>query len=307
MFDGKRVIQWQIFLSPTKSEDRDWAKKIDALIRSADYTTWWDTSLETGERYNDRIDVELRAAKAAIVIWSERSWVSAWVKEEALFARDRDKLLPTRIDDVDIGVPFYSLQTVDLRNWNGDHDAPPARALIESLERFAPKKLRKNYAVNVYWTKFNDGYVNEETRVIRFMERVIAICSSMGVELNLIKAYDHIVNPHKIKDRSVYERDYNVLVFFGNIQLDGFAEDVFCPGLRKFARELNPYVLHVGHKDFSLDFLNFYCLPQRKVETREATLPEPDTMLGDSVVDALSFYIAFRALRLKRIASGDNK
>jgi hypothetical protein len=86
-----------VFIS-YKSEDREWAEKLDALIQSAGYTTWWDTSLETGERYNERIDNELRAAKAVIVIWSERSWVSAWVKEEALFARDRDRLLPTRRD-----------------------------------------------------------------------------------------------------------------------------------------------------------------------------------------------------------------
>jgi hypothetical protein len=30
----------------------------------------------------------------------------------------------------------------------------------------------------------------------------------------------------------VYERDLNILVFFGCIKLDGFAEDIFCPGLR---------------------------------------------------------------------------
>lgn len=39
-----------IFIS-YKSEDRDWAKKIEALISTAGYTTWWDNSLETGERY----------------------------------------------------------------------------------------------------------------------------------------------------------------------------------------------------------------------------------------------------------------
>jgi len=139
-----------VFIS-YKSEDREWAEKVDSLIKSAGYTTWWDTSLQTGQRYNDRIDEELRSAKAVIVLWSERSWASAWVKEEALFARDQDKLLPIRIDKVSIGVPFYSLHTVDLRSWNGNPVAPEARALVESLERHVPRNLSEDYAVNVYW------------------------------------------------------------------------------------------------------------------------------------------------------------
>ncbi len=289
-----------VFIS-YKSEDREWATKIDALIRSAGYTTWWDPSLQTGERYNDRIDAELRSAKAAVVIWSERSWASTWVKEEALFARDRERLLPIRIDAVEIGVPFYSLQTVDLREWDGDFSSPPARVLLESLERHVPKKLRADYTIYVYWTRGNDGFISDEAQLERFLERVVAMCSTIGVELQLVKAWDHIVNPHTIADRSVYERDLNILVFFGRVEIDGFAEDVFCPGLRHLARELNPYVLHVGHDDFSLDYLNFYCLPQRKVETRIAKLPEPDTVLGDSAVEALACFIAFRALKVREI------
>lgn len=99
--------------------------------------------------------------------------------------------------------------------------------------------------------------------------------------------------------KNALTRDLNILVFFGRIEIDGFAEDVFCPGLHHLARELNPYVLHVGHDDFSLDFLNFYCMPQRKVETRVASLPEPGTVLGESAVESLSCFIAFRALRVR--------
>lgn len=287
-----------VFIS-YKSEDREWANRVDALIRSSGYTTWWDPSLQTGEHYNDRIDAELRAAKAAVVIWSERSWASTWVKEEALFARDREKLLPTRIDAVQIGVPFYSLQTIDLRGWDGAPHSTQAMALLESLERHVPRKLRPDYGIYVYWTRGNDGFVSNEAKLERFLERVVALCSTIGVNLKLVNAWDHIVNPHMIADRSVYERDLNIMVFFGRIEIDGFAEDVFCPGLRHLARELNPYVLHVGHEDFSLDYLNFYCMPQRKVETRAASLPAPDTVLGDSAVESLSCFIAFRALKVR--------
>jgi hypothetical protein len=291
-----------IFIS-YKSDDREWANKLDTLIKSAGYTTWWDTSLMTGQKYNDCIDKELRAAKAAIVIWSERSWASAWVKEEALFARDQEKLLPIRIDNVSIGVPFYSLHTIDFQLWDGRLDSSEANSLVESLNQFIPKKLKKNFSVDVFWTRFNDEFMNKDENITRILSRVKTVCSSIGVNINIIKAWDNIVNPHTIKDRSVYEQDINIFLFFGSIKIDGFADDVFCPGLRRFAKELNPYVIHIGNKDFSLDLLNFYCAPQRKVELKDESFPEQGTMREESLIDALAHHISFKVLRVQSVLS----
>jgi hypothetical protein len=55
-----------VFIS-YKSEDREWAHKIDALIRPAGYTTWWDPSLQTGERYSDRA----HKSGKAFFLWRE--------------------------------------------------------------------------------------------------------------------------------------------------------------------------------------------------------------------------------------------
>lgn len=136
-------------------------------------------------------------------------------------ARDREKLLPTRIDSVQIGVPFYSLQTIGLREWDGDPSSTATTALLKSLERQVPKKLRRDYVINVYWTRGNDGFVSDEAKLERFLERVVALCSTIGVNLHLVKAWDHIVNPHMIVDRSVYERDLNILGSSGTLRLMG--------------------------------------------------------------------------------------
>jgi len=287
-----------VFIS-YKSQDREWAEKVDSLIRSAGYSTWWDTSLQTGERYNDEIDRQLRQAKATVVIWSTRSWVSTWVKEEALFSRDREMLLPARIDDVEIGVPFYSLQTVDLRNWDGGRDSAPALELLASLERHVPRKLRPDYQINVYWARFNDRYVEDDAQIDRFLECVTALCASTGLELNIISGNHHIINANVISDSAQYERDLNILVYFGTIKDCGFAEDVFRPGLRYFARRANPYVLHVGHEEFDMNELTLSCFPVRRVRTRESTLPDPDSVSGDSAVEALASYIVFRAFKVR--------
>jgi hypothetical protein len=288
-----------VFISH-KCEDRAWAEKIDNLIRGKGYSTWWDASIQTGERYNDRIDRELRRAAAAVVIWSSRSWESPWVKEEALFARDRDRLLPARIDDVQIGVPFYSLQTIDLRGWDGTPDHARAKDLVDGLGRLLPKTLREDYSVNVYWTTGDNKYAGDKQKVERFLARVAAACSCIGLELNLIPAWDHIENPLKIADRSVYEKDLNILLIIGDMEICGFFEDVFAPGLRQLARELNPFVVHISHQEFRMDYLNFYCAPNRRVETVSEELPEPDTLIGDSVVEAVSSHIALKALRVRQ-------
>jgi hypothetical protein len=84
------------------------------------------------------------------------------------------------------------------------------------------------------------------------------------------------------------------------MEICGFFEDVFAPGLRHLAHELNPFVIHIGHQEFQLDYLNFYCAPDRRVETVNEELPEPDTLIGDSVVEAVSSYIAVKALRVRQ-------
>jgi hypothetical protein len=289
-----------VFIS-YKSEDRDWAEKFDVLIRSAGYSTWWDSSLQPGERYNDRIDRELKAASAVVVIWSERSWISAWVKEEALFARDRDKLLPTRIDAVEVGVPFYSLQTIDFRGWEGASVSPSAQKLLESLKRQIPRTLREDYEVNVYWTRFAGAFTPDKEKMQRFFQRVVAYCSTIGVELKFVDAWNHIIYPNTIADRSIYEKDLNILLLIGSLKLDGLAEDIFCPGLRHLAAELNPYVIHIGNEEFSTEYLNFYCRPQRKIEIRGKFLPEADTVQGDSAIEALACFIAFRVLQVRSV------
>jgi len=82
----KLQSQWPTYSFVTDGR-REWATKIDALIRSAGYTTWWDHTLQIGERTNDKIDTELRLAKAAIVICRNELGHRRGSRE-ALFARD---------------------------------------------------------------------------------------------------------------------------------------------------------------------------------------------------------------------------
>lgn len=103
-----------VFIS-YKREDRAWAERVDATLREAGLTTWWDPSLVAGEQFNQAIERELSSAKCVVVIWSEAAHQSSWVHAEAIRAFGKGNLVSARIDDVVLKYPFDLVQTADLR------------------------------------------------------------------------------------------------------------------------------------------------------------------------------------------------
>jgi hypothetical protein len=69
-------------------------------IRSLGYSIWWDHRLFGGHEYRTRIEAEISAAGAVIVVWSRSSSESTWVVSEASVARDLKKLVPVQIEIV---------------------------------------------------------------------------------------------------------------------------------------------------------------------------------------------------------------
>jgi hypothetical protein len=109
-----------VFISYSKSHTavtRELAHELEAK----GLTVWWDTDLLAGETFRDRIIEELRACKAAIVIWTPQSVKSAYVISEAERARLSNKLVQLRTCDVDpsdLPPPFDTahVSLVDDRN-----------------------------------------------------------------------------------------------------------------------------------------------------------------------------------------------
>lgn len=110
-----------VFIS-YKRDDRVWAVLVDEALRSAGYSTWWDTSLVAGEYFNTAIDRELAGARCVVVIWSARAKTSRWVNAEAVSGFERDVLVAARVDGVALGYPFQTVQTADLRAARGIED-----------------------------------------------------------------------------------------------------------------------------------------------------------------------------------------
>jgi hypothetical protein len=62
----------------------------------------------------------LEAAKGVVVLWSESSLTSDWVKSEALAAAERGVMIPALLDRVKIPLGFRRTQAADLVGFDGD-------------------------------------------------------------------------------------------------------------------------------------------------------------------------------------------
>lgn len=62
---------------------------------------WWDFQLFAGDDYHNMIRSEIARAKAVIVIWSDASVASQWVRGEAQEASDQHKLISAHLPSFD--------------------------------------------------------------------------------------------------------------------------------------------------------------------------------------------------------------
>ena len=113
----------EIFISYSR-ENRDAARILADSIEAKGYDVWWDRELIAGEDFTDKIEQILDTAKAVIVLWSESSRKSHWVRDEAAVGRDRNRLLPISIDQHMPPLGFRQVHTLSLQGWDGVQQEP---------------------------------------------------------------------------------------------------------------------------------------------------------------------------------------
>ena len=108
-----------VFISYAK-EDRERARKLANTLEARGWSVWWDRKIITGQSFDQVIEHEIETAKSVIVLWSNHSITSEWVRNEATLASERDVLVPALIDKVKPPLEFRRKQTADLVGWDGD-------------------------------------------------------------------------------------------------------------------------------------------------------------------------------------------
>lgn len=115
------------------SEDRDRVRPLAEALIARGFDVWWDRALAAGQDYAAIIERELGAAKAVIVVWTNSSIASTFVRDEAGRARDQGRLVPVMLDRVEFPLGFGAFQAEDFSRWNGGRNAPQVQLLEEVL------------------------------------------------------------------------------------------------------------------------------------------------------------------------------
>jgi TolB-like protein/tetratricopeptide (TPR) repeat protein len=134
--DAKRLDSLTVFLS----YDRDDQQKTQTFVRALEsqgFSVWWDGLISGGYAYADLIQQALTESDVVVVLWSESSSRSHWVRDEAGYGRDHSRLVPVTIDGSQAPLGFQQIQTIDLSRWHGTTDAPEFEQLCRSIRSLA--------------------------------------------------------------------------------------------------------------------------------------------------------------------------
>lgn len=123
-----------IFLSYT-SEDVDRAKPLVRILEQQGWSIWWDHNIKPGKAFDQVVEDEIATARCLVVLWSNKSVQSDWVKSEADEGQKRKILIPAMIDNVVIPLGFRRTQAARLYDWRVDDLChPQLKLLLVSIE-----------------------------------------------------------------------------------------------------------------------------------------------------------------------------
>lgn len=128
----KKAGGTDLFISYSR-QDKARVELLTEVLQRGGWSVWWDRQIAVGSSFDKIIEQAITNARAVIVVWSKHSVDSDWVRAEAAYALEKNKLLPVRIDDAVPPLRFIHTHTADLSNWDGTDDAEAFRKLVADL------------------------------------------------------------------------------------------------------------------------------------------------------------------------------
>ncbi len=122
-----------VFISYAR-EDQARAADVARAFAAAGVTAFWDNEIPPGQTWADYIEGKLNQSRVLVVLWSEHSTKSQWVREEARMARNVGKLIPVMLDQSQPPFGFGEVQSADLRAWNGDPAQPEWQRFVRVVQ-----------------------------------------------------------------------------------------------------------------------------------------------------------------------------
>ena len=126
-----------IFLSYAR-EDEAVARKFAKRLVHEGWDVFWDRDIPIGETWEDVLERNLAAAPCVIVLWSQASVKSRWVKLEAGEAADQQKLVPANVETSPLPLNFRGTQSADLTSWDGAASHDGFAKVLQAVRRLVP-------------------------------------------------------------------------------------------------------------------------------------------------------------------------
>ena len=124
----------EVFVSYAR-ENRALAELLSEGLSADGLKVWWDSDLCAGAEFAAVIEAKLQGAAVVIVLWSADSVRSVFVRDECSRAIRHNKLLPVRIETVELPLGYGQLHTLDLLDWDGDTDDAAFQKLLQDVRQ----------------------------------------------------------------------------------------------------------------------------------------------------------------------------
>lgn len=122
-----------IFISYA-SEDRAHVQPLARVLEQKGWSVWWDRRIPIGRSFDEVIEEALDASKAVVVVWTQASVKSQWVKNEAREGLRRRVLFPVMLfEEVKIPLEFRDVQAARLMDWRPNQHHPGFEQFMQDL------------------------------------------------------------------------------------------------------------------------------------------------------------------------------
>ncbi|MGE0642181.1 MAG: SUMF1/EgtB/PvdO family nonheme iron enzyme [Nitrospira sp.] len=122
-----------IFISYS-SEDKSRVQALARALEQKGWSVWWDRRIPIGRSFDEVIEEALDASKAVVVVWTQTSVKSQWVKNEAREGLRRRVLFPVMmLEEVRIPLEFRDVQAAHLMDRQPDQDHAGFDQFVEDL------------------------------------------------------------------------------------------------------------------------------------------------------------------------------